>query len=127
MLQRVRDLDALDLGIILPDKASQTLADELHYSKRFLEKSFQSVMGIRPNQLIRIVRFQNFLFQLSHSTATRLTDLALQNGYYDQSHLIREFKNYTDLTPNQFAKAIDSSHDLSRLVLTNPAVTEQEI
>ena len=77
--------------------------------------------------LIRIVRFQNFLFQLSHSTATRLTDLALQNGYYDQSHLIREFKNYTDLTPNQFAKTIDSSHYLSRLVLTNPAGTEQEI
>lgn len=93
----------------------QALADELHYSRRYLEQNFHDALGVSPNQMCRIIKFQNFLFQLSRDTGTQLTALAVQSGYYDQSHLIKEFRNFTDLTPKRFAKTIDRANYRSRL------------
>jgi len=35
---------------------------------------------------------------------TNLTDLAYENGYYDQAHFIKDFKAFTGMSPKQFFK-----------------------
>lgn len=52
--------------------------------------------------------YNKYLFSLHllHKSDLSLTQIGLEAGYYDQSHFIREFKSYTDLTPKQYQKSI---------------------
>ncbi|UVI33732.1 helix-turn-helix transcriptional regulator [Paenibacillus spongiae] len=77
------------------------LADKLSYSERTIRRTFQQELGISPKELSSIIRFQNLLRELNGGTRSRLTDLALKYGYYDQSHFIRHFKRYYGLAPKQ--------------------------
>ena len=97
------------------DVCIDQLAEEFLYSRRYIEKAFQTTLGITPNQLCRIVRFQNFLYNLSRKPQYKLTELALENGYYDQSHLIRDFKYFTSTTPKKYAGIIIRKNYSSRL------------
>ena len=36
-------------------------------------------------------------------------DIALESGYYDQSHMIKDFKNYTGMTPEHYQKLLNES------------------
>jgi AraC-like DNA-binding protein len=68
------------------------------YSKRYLDLLFKNQLGISPKTLATIQRFQYF-YKSRASENTNIHEL-----YYDQSHLIKEFKRYTGLTPMQYAK-----------------------
>ncbi len=121
--QKIRDdfftlLTADCVGRILGTNGNvsiEQLAEEFLYSRRYIEKVFQTTLGISPNQLCRIVRFQNFLYDLSRKPQYKLTELALENGYYDQSHLIRDFKYFTSTTPKKYASIIIRGNYASRL------------
>jgi len=43
---------------------------------------------------------------LLHNSDLSLTQIGLEAGYYDQSHFIREFKSYTELTPKEYQAAV---------------------
>ena len=79
------------------------LAAELSIRRRTLERLFQTSIGIPPKQFAGIVRTQHFLKAL-HQTES-LTQLAYEFGYYDQSHLIRDFKAKTGITPGKYFAA----------------------
>ena len=79
------------------------LAAELSIRRRTLERLFQTIIGIPPKQFAGIVRTQHFLKAL-HQTES-LTQLAYEFGYYDQSHLIRDFKAKTGITPGKYFAA----------------------
>ena len=73
------------------------------YSERRLERLFQQAVGTSPNQYLQIVRLHHFLSLIrSQNRADSFTVAGLESGYYDQSHLIRNFKNMTGLTPTQY-------------------------
>ena len=44
--------------------------------------------------------------KLLHTSDLSLTQIGLDAGYYDQSHFIREFKSYTNLTPKEYKASI---------------------
>jgi AraC-like DNA-binding protein len=48
------------------------------------------------------VRFQNALFERSQNARMSLTSLAYACGYYDQSHMVHDFKVLTGMTPKHF-------------------------
>lgn len=75
-------------------------AKQLHISRRQFERLFLVNVGMPPKQFGRIVRWQNTinLFRTDRS----LTELSQEGGYFDQSHLIREFKEFTGLSPKAF-------------------------
>lgn len=73
-------------------------------NQRWLERKFLSAVGLRPKQLTKIVRFQNTLKTLLNSRITSITALAHENDYYDQSHFIKDFKEFTGSTPKEFDK-----------------------
>ncbi|MEL6254310.1 MAG: helix-turn-helix domain-containing protein [Bacteroidota bacterium] len=74
---------------------------ELNISPRYIQRLFKEYIGINPLLYARIVRFLNAIDKYEPSKDC-LTGLALDCGYYDQSHFIRDFKAFTGLTPRQY-------------------------
>ncbi len=78
------------------------LAGGLNTSRRNIERKFISVIGMSPKQLARAVRLQATLKMLEQKKFTSLTSLAYENGYYDQAHFIKDFKEFTGMSPKSF-------------------------
>jgi AraC-like DNA-binding protein len=71
-------------------------------SRRQLARKFSSSIGLSPKQLAKTIRIQTTLKVLLNEEITSLTDLAYENEYFDQAHFIKEFKEFTGLTPKEF-------------------------
>jgi AraC-like DNA-binding protein len=82
----------------------RALQQKLQVSERSLERKFNQSIGISPKLFSRICRFQGSLKQLQASSYDKLSDIAYENEYADQSHLIRTFKEFTGLSPLAFKK-----------------------
>jgi AraC-like DNA-binding protein len=72
------------------------------YSTRKLQLLFEESIGLSPKKYSRLKRFHYAVSQLP--TAQGLTSLALDLGYYDQSHFIHEFKAFAGISPKNFLK-----------------------
>ena len=80
------------------------LQNELNVSERNLERKFREEVGISPKLFSRICRFQASFQQLKTNNYDKLSDIAFENGYADQSHFIRVFKEFAGFPPNQYGK-----------------------
>lgn len=78
------------------------LADKMNINCRNMERKFASAIGISPKQLARVARLQATLKMLDQKKINNLTSLAYENGYYDQSHFIKDFKEFTGISPKSF-------------------------
>ena len=79
----------------------RALARELGYSRKHVITLFRDHVGLPPKLLARIVRFDGLLRHLRTGAARSWADLALDCGYYDQAHLVREVRRFTGLTPTE--------------------------
>ena len=77
---------------------------ELHITERTFQRLFEKNIGVAPNQFRRIWQFNNAFQQLNNRQFNKLTDIAFSNGYADQSHYIRAFKEFTGITPKEYLK-----------------------
>jgi hypothetical protein len=77
------------------------LKDDLH-RRRQLERNFKRQIGLSPKQLSKVIRLQTTLQLLLSQTTETLTDIAYENDYYDQPHFIKDFKEFTGITPKEF-------------------------
>jgi AraC-like DNA-binding protein len=82
------------------------IRQQLNISERTFERKFADHVGITPKLFARICQFQASLLQLQGQQFNKLTDIAIDNGYADQSHFIRSFKEFTGLTPSRFSEFI---------------------
>ncbi len=99
----------LAISLILSSKgkiALKELRENLHVTERTLERQFVEQIGIAPKQFIKIIQFNTSLRQLSEEEYTKLSDIAYENEYADQSHFIRMFKKFTGKTPLEFQKSL---------------------
>jgi AraC-like DNA-binding protein len=78
-----------------------SLARELGCSRKHLIALFHDQVGAPPKLLASLVRFERAMRAARDNAAFRWSDLALAHGYYDQSHLAREVRRFTGLTPTQ--------------------------
>jgi AraC-like DNA-binding protein len=83
----------------------ESLRRRLGLSIDRLEKRFRRRVGASPKQLASIVRFRYGL--RAYRPDRPLTQLAHDAGYFDQSHLIRDFRAVTGLTPRDFLRSPD--------------------
>lgn len=82
------------------------LHSELSISERSFERRFNRHVGVSPKMFTRICRFQAALLQLRNNHFRKLSDIAFDNGYADQSHFIRAFKEFTGHTPLSFREQL---------------------
>ena len=75
---------------------------ELHITERTFQRMFEKNIGIAPNLYRRICQFNSAFIQLNKRRHHKLSDIAFQNGYADQSHYIRSFKEFTNITPTEY-------------------------
>jgi len=78
------------------------LSEQNNINRRQLTRKFSTAIGLSPKQLSKTVRIQNTLKTLLTKEVTSLTDLAYENEYFDQAHFIKDFKEFTGLTPKEF-------------------------
>ena len=78
------------------------LSEQLKINRRQIERKLSSAIGLSPKQLTKIIRLQATLKMLQQKQFTSLTSLAYENGYYDQAHFIKDFKEFTGVSPKQF-------------------------
>jgi AraC-like DNA-binding protein len=81
------------------------LARDLGCSRKHLVARFRREIGLPPKTVARILRFDRLVRRLDRDPAPRWADAALEAGYYDQPHLIREFRELAGVTPRQWLSA----------------------
>jgi AraC-like DNA-binding protein len=87
----------------------RTLLREAGISERRFVDLFNFQVGIKPKLLARIERFQRVLHVVHGSRVLAWGQLALEHGYYDQSHLIRDFLAFSGFSPADYVRRL---HDL---------------
>lgn len=102
-----RDFDRVDYAIQLIENSkgqikAQELSREVCLGIKQFERIFSDHVGINPKKFASIIRFQNVLQMSKHSKVLNMGQLAYDNGYYDQSHFIHDFKSLTGLSPRTF-------------------------
>jgi AraC-like DNA-binding protein len=78
------------------------IRNSLFITERTFERKFTAQVGIGPKQFAKIVRFQNSLSEITEKDMDKLTDVVYNNGFADQSHFIKSFKEFTGKTPREF-------------------------
>lgn len=92
-------------GIIRQAKGKvsiESLCKDLYVSERQLQRSFRDVLGTSPKTYTRIIRFRNAYRQLRHTAQKEISWAALSydHGYADQAHFIRDFKEFSGVSPS---------------------------
>jgi len=80
------------------------LSKQNNLNRRILSRKFNTTVGLSPKQLSKIIRLQTSLKSLLNEDVSTLTDLAYANDYFDQAHFIKDFKEFTGITPKEFYK-----------------------
>ncbi|HSS97541.1 MAG TPA: AraC family transcriptional regulator [Terriglobales bacterium] len=88
-------------------------------SVRQFQRRFKDEVGMSPKLFCRIQRFQR-VFQALNIPNSSWVDAALHCGYYDQSHLIRDFKDFSAETP---AVLLAAESDLAVHFLQNSGMS----
>ncbi len=70
--------------------------------RRQLERKFVKQIGISPKQLGKVIRLQSALKLLLNKEGENLTNIAYESEYYDQAHFIKDFKEFTGVSPSAF-------------------------
>ena len=81
-----------------------TLAHHGSMSVRNFERRFINEVGISPKLYARITRFYNALENKMLHPHKNWTEIAYDNGYYDQSHFIKEVKLFSSKSPDELFK-----------------------
>jgi AraC-like DNA-binding protein len=105
-----KTLQAIDIVKYLYNNRAQSniksLKEKTGMCYKQLERSFRRYVGIRPKHFINIIKF-NYAAKLMYERPQKsLTQIALESGYYDQSHFIKTFRQFSGQCPkNYFTKS----------------------
>ena len=78
------------------------MAEEIGISHKHLLREFDRCVGLTPKLLARLCSFQRAIFTIGQRPVVDWSDTAARCGYYDQAHLIREFRAFSGLTPASY-------------------------
>jgi len=83
------------------------LAEASGVSGRHLERLFAEQVGLTPKAASRVARFRRLCGAIRAHTEgpeSAWTSLALECGYHDQAHMIRDFREFAGLTPEAYRR-----------------------
>lgn len=76
-------------------------------SKRALQRLFSRYVGVSPKWVIQRYRLHEAVEQLDSGAVVDWPKLALELGYFDQAHFIKDFKSIVGRTPAEYARQVD--------------------
>lgn len=84
----------------------KVMAGKASVSERTVQMRFKKYTGYSPKELLRFLRFKQVMAFIVSQPEGKIDwfELIVQQGYHDQSHLIKDFKYYTGVTPKQFIR-----------------------
>ena len=82
---------------------------------RKLERMFNKHIGISASTYSTLDRFHSSLNHMLYHDFSKLSDLAYDNGYFDQMHFIKDFKRFTGNTPKGFIIQNNSILQIAKL------------
>ncbi|MBL9103051.1 MAG: AraC family transcriptional regulator [Myxococcales bacterium] len=101
------------LGLVAADRLStasvNAVAVELGVSERHLRRVFREAVGMSPKTFARLSRFHRALRAARREAHPRWASIAALAGYYDQAHLIAEFRAITGVTPRVLLRELQAS------------------
>ncbi|MEW5916274.1 MAG: helix-turn-helix domain-containing protein [Gemmatimonadota bacterium] len=105
VLRSMENTQSVRLGLI---------ADHYGVTARTLERKLREHAGLPPNVMRRLLRFRRAFRMLDQAPAGTWAQVAARAGYFDQAHLIRDFRQFAGAAPSEF---FGSSPDLARAIL----------
>ena len=75
---------------------------EIGFSHKHLIALFKRQVGIPPKEFLRVMRFQKAITRIEENRKIDWSSVAIDGGFYDQSHFIAEFKAFSGFTPGQY-------------------------
>ncbi|MEK5322445.1 helix-turn-helix domain-containing protein [Paenibacillus sp. FSL L8-0644] len=87
------------------------LAEREAISERQLNRKFGQWIGISPKKFSEVVRFQSVLHSIQSGGGLDWTELALKHSFFDQAHLIRDFRRFYGDSPLTAAKDLRKLSD----------------
>ncbi len=72
------------------------------YTRKHMNTLFRRYVGTTPKSLQRIIRFAETLKSIQQSQRINWAQLSADCGYYDQSHFIKDFQDFSGFRPQQF-------------------------
>ncbi|MBL1221087.1 AraC family transcriptional regulator [Chryseobacterium sp. L7] len=101
LIKAVQELMIKNKGLV----SSKDLEHFTGYSERQLERKFENYIGLSPKKYSNIIRLHHFINLIRKNPyGETIAGLSYDSGFTDQSHLIKDFKNNTGLTPTQYLK-----------------------
>ena len=80
------------------------VANKAGYSQRHFIEMFRNKVGLKPKEFHRLCRFRKVIDAVQCQTVVDWADIGLSVGYFDQAHLIHDFRQFSDLTPEQYLR-----------------------
>lgn len=80
----------------------EEIAQKSGYSQKHFISLFKKYAGMTPKEYMRICRFQRTLGEIERIGSLDWTRLALECGYYDQAHFIKDFRLFSGLNPAKY-------------------------
>jgi len=98
---------ALALDIFGPLGVGETVravSKVVGLSQRRFIQVFKDYVGLPPKLFCRVLRFQHARTVMDETATLSCAQLAFSCGYYDQSHLIRDFQEFSGLSPTNYLR-----------------------
>lgn len=113
LIQRIEDNRRINLNILSAiNKIKLTsgtmpikkFAESECISERHLNRIFEQTIGLSPKMFSRLVRINKAIKIYKTNNILNSTYITYDSGFFDQSHLIREFYQFCGTTPSNFVK-----------------------
>ena len=106
-----QEVSSIENSLILLENNNEQIsisdiANKVGLNLKTFQRHFQKHMGCSPVEYRRIYRFRSSLTnKFNNSQLKNLTEITYEEGYYDQSYLIKEFRKITNHNPKDFFKS----------------------
>ncbi|MBL8740886.1 MAG: AraC family transcriptional regulator [Myxococcales bacterium] len=86
----------------------RAVAHDLGVSERHLRRVFRDVVGLSPKTFASLARFRRAIRVARDNASASWASVAATAGYYDQAHLIAEFRAIAGVTPRSLLREVDN-------------------
>lgn len=109
------------LGLIQTSESTpgiRELQRHLKCSEKKLYRTFKNYLDLSPKAYLRIVKFRKALQSIYQAPPKMLTGISYDTGFYDQSHLIKDFRFFTENTPKAMQQKLQNVGETVLITVT---------